>query len=152
MWRSKRKHITLEGLEERGRLMVKRAMESSQPAADTSGSTHEEHPVGASPAATTNHIGDAWSVAPDVSDLLDALARAAKVTEPSESGMIGAATKTRQHNAKTEYIRAIAHRLDGADDISLSTQLFHAIALVAPVAMGDSELDVTYDDVRKTLR
>ena len=152
MWRSKRKHITLEGLEERGHLLNGPATENIQPASETSGAERDERPVGANPAPTANLIGDAWLVSPDVSDLLDALAYAATVTEPSESGMIRAATKTRQHNAKTEYIRAIAYRLDDADDISFSKQLFHAIALVAPVAMGDSELDVTYDDVRKTLR
>ena len=151
MWRSMRKHITLEGPEERGRLPVEPATEDGPPATVASEFAREEHQVGGSSASTTKDIAYAWSVAPEFSALLDVLADAARDTEPSESGFIRSAIQSRQHNAKTEFVRAIAHRLDGSSEIPFSNPLFHAIAMVAPIAMDDSEPDVTYDDVRKAL-
>lgn len=93
----------------------------------------------------------AWSVAPEFSMLLDTLSDAAREFKPEESGMIGAAIGTRQKNQKTEYLRALAHLLINEHGFTMTPRLMKAMAIVASVAIGSPDIDVTYDDVRKAV-
>jgi len=93
-----------------------------------------------------------WGLAPDFSALLDTVANEARHFKPSESGMIGAAVATRQHSAKTEYLRALGHRLTDTYRFTLSPDILKAVAIVANVVIDDAEIDVSYDDVRKAIK
>jgi hypothetical protein len=95
-------------------------------------------------------INYAWGVAPRLSALLRTLSVAASQFEPREFGFPDAAVRTRQHNAKTEYIRAFGHVLSERK-ITVSRGVMKAMAIAATVAMNHPDVDVTYDDVRKAL-
>lgn len=92
-----------------------------------------------------------WGVAPDLPALLDTVAKAARSCEPNECGMIGAALKTRQQNVKTEYLRAFGNQLTDGHGMALTAPIMQAMAIVANVAINMPDIDVTYDDVRKSL-
>ncbi|MBA3492628.1 MAG: hypothetical protein H0T87_00480 [Gammaproteobacteria bacterium] len=91
-----------------------------------------------------------WWAAPCLSALLDTVAKAARDFKPSKSGMIGAAIKPRQQNAKTEYLRAFGNLLT-AHNFALTTPIMQAMAFVANVVLNLPDVDVTYDDVRHAL-
>ena len=93
----------------------------------------------------------AWGVAPSLSALLRTLAREASHFEPTEFGPVAAATIKRQHNIKTEYIRAFAHLL-GERHIPLSADVQKAMAITATVVLNGPDLVVSFDDVRKALQ
>ena len=93
----------------------------------------------------------AWSCAPNFSALLKTVSRTAKNFRPSETGMIGAAIGNRQSNIKREYLRAFGNLLTEQHGFKFTLSILHAIAIVANVAINLPGIDVTYDDVRKTL-
>jgi hypothetical protein len=101
--------------------------------------------------ASRNGLRYAWGTAPDFPALLDTVAKAARRFEPSATGMIGAAIESRQRNLKTEYLRAFGHHLTDIYNFALTTPIMQAMAIVANVVINQSEVDVTYDDVRKSL-
>lgn len=103
--------------------------------------------------ATTTEEQDrryAWQVAPSVSDLLQALATAAREFEPREHGMIGTATAKRQDSEKAAYIRAFAHLL-GEHGIDLNPGVKNAMATTATLVLNHQDLVVTIQDVGNTL-
>ncbi len=93
----------------------------------------------------------AWGTAPDLSELLDTLARAARDFKPVESGFIGAAIESRQRSEKTEYLRAFGNLFTDAHHLTVSTAVMQAMAVVADVVINQPGVGVTYDDVRKAL-
>lgn len=101
--------------------------------------------------AARENVRYAWGTAPELSAVLDTLAKAARAFRPTESGMIGAAIESRQHSEKTEYIRAFASLLSDTHRFTLTQTMQKAIAIVANVAINSPDLDVSYDDVRKAL-
>lgn len=108
-----------------------------------------EHSSGSpEPAALQRY---AWSIAPDVASIITVLAAAAKDFTPGEYRMVGAAVSPRQHSPKTECLRAFGHLLIEDLGFELSSTLRHAIAMTATVAINDSMMVVSYDDVRKAL-
>jgi hypothetical protein len=98
-----------------------------------------------------NMLHYAWGTAPDLPALLDTVANAGRSFKPSESGMIGAAIKSRQQSAKTEYLRAFGNLLTDAYGFALTTPIMQAMAIVANVVINRPDVDVTYDDARKAL-
>jgi hypothetical protein len=99
-----------------------------------------------------NTLQYVWGIAPDFSALLDTVAQASLAFRPGESGMIGAAIESRQHSAKTEYIRAFGNLLTNSHGFVLSPPIMNAMAIVANVVINLPEIDVTNDDVRKALK
>jgi hypothetical protein len=97
---------------------------------------------------TTRYI---WHLSPPLPALLESVATAARSFTPRESGMIAAALISRQRSNKTEYLRAFANRLIDSG-IAVTTPVMHAMVPAANVVINSSELDVSYDDVRKALR
>lgn len=93
----------------------------------------------------------AWGTAPDFPALLDTVADAAKNFQPSDYGMIGAALQSRQRSLKAEYLRAFGHLLTDAHGLALTTPIIQAMAITANVVINSPDVDVTYDDARKTL-
>ncbi len=100
---------------------------------------------------TQNALCYGWGVAPDLSELLDTVAKAARNFKPSESGMIGAAIESRQRSAKTEYLRAFGNLLTDVHHLTLTNAVMRAMAVVANVAINLPDIDVSYDDVRQAL-
>jgi hypothetical protein len=96
----------------------------------------------------------AWSVAPDLSALLDTVVAAARRFEPRENGMIGAGLKSRQKSRaeNKEYLRAFSHLLTEVYGMSLTRNVLNAMAQVATVVLDDPHFVVTYDDVTKALK
>lgn len=89
-----------------------------------------------------------WGLAPYFPALLETVAKAAKDFKPRETGMIGAAIRSRKANVKYEYLRAFADRLaDGG--VSATPNVMLAVAIVARVVINDPDVDVSNDDVRK---
>ena len=99
-----------------------------------------------------NMLRYAWGTAPEFSSLLDTVAKASLAFSPGESGMIGAAIESRQHNAKTEYVRAFGSLLTNSHGFVLSLPIMKAMAIAANVVINLPEIDITYDDIRKTLK
>jgi hypothetical protein len=93
----------------------------------------------------------AWGAAPDFSALLETVASAARSFKPSLPDAIGAAVKLRQHNPKTEYLRAFGKLLT-VQGFALTTPIMKAMAITATVVINRPDVDVTYDDVRKALQ
>lgn len=93
----------------------------------------------------------AWSVAPPLSALLRTLQICASDFEPDEYGMLKAAAGTRQHNPKTEYLRAFAYILAEERQIDITPTVMKAMAITSNVVMNAPDIDATYDDVRKAL-
>jgi hypothetical protein len=100
---------------------------------------------------TRNDLAYKWSMAPDLSDLLETLAQVADAYKPSEFGMIGAAIGSRQRNPKTEYLRAFGKLLTDVHSVMLTPAVMRAVAIAATVVLNLPDVDVTYDDVRKAL-
>jgi len=96
-----------------------------------------------------NDLRYAWGKAPDLSELLDELARVAKYLIPKESGMIGAAVEHRQNNSKMEYLRAFGSLLTDEHQFRLTEELMEPIAILAAVVLDD--IDVTSNDVKRAL-
>jgi hypothetical protein len=98
-----------------------------------------------------NMLRYAWGTAPEFSALLETVASTARSFKPSAPEAIGAAIKTRQHNPKTEYLRAFGHLLTDVHRFALTTPIMKAMAITATVVIDLPDVDVTYDDVRKAL-
>jgi hypothetical protein len=97
----------------------------------------------------------AWGSAPAVRKLLMTLAETADSYKPSHTDLFNAATASREDNLKTQYVRAFGYILSKEYGVQLSSDVFHAIALVAGVMFGDSDeanAIPSYEDVRKTLQ
>jgi hypothetical protein len=89
----------------------------------------------------------AWGIAPSLAELLGTVAKAASNYEPQFYGRIGAAVG-RQHNPKTEYLRAFGHLLAEAR-IERTPAVLNAVACIATVAINGDP--ATYDDVKQAL-
>jgi len=98
-----------------------------------------------------NTLRYAWGTAPDLSELLDTVTKAARSFQPSESGMIGAGIESRKASIKTEYLRAFGSLLTSRRDFSMTAGIMNAMAVTAIVVLNQSKIDVSYDDVRKAL-
>lgn len=149
MWRSMRRHI-LGDLPEQipaNPQPLDKVGIQIQFFSDTAGNNAEISPE----EKTANMLRYAWGTAPEVSALLRTLADAARTFRPRELGMIGAAIDSRQHNPKTEYLRAFANLLTKVHNINLTTKVMHVMATVATVVINLPDVDVTFDDVRKVL-
>lgn len=101
--------------------------------------------------AARSDIRYAWSTAPDLSSLLETVAKVAEELRPREHGMIGSAIESRKSNVKTEYIRAFGHLLTDLHTFLLTPKIKRAMVIVSNVVTNDPDIDVTYDDVRKAL-
>jgi hypothetical protein len=99
-----------------------------------------------------NMLRYAWGTAPEFPALLDTVAEASLAFSPGESGIIGAAIESRQHNAKTEYIRAFGSLLTNSHGFVLSLPIKKAMAFVSNVVINLPDIDITYDDIRKALK
>lgn len=154
MWRSMRKHVL-------GDPPISDIPESEQPQ-EQSGSTdiqdielpfveRGEKPEIDPKEAARNDLRYAWGTAPDLSELLDTVAKAARDFQPSESGMIGAAIDSRKSNTKAEYLRAFGSLLTDEHGFTLTVEFMNAMAVTANVVINQSDIDVSYDDVRKAL-
>lgn len=93
----------------------------------------------------------AWATFPGMDRIIDTMQRAARECEPTETGAIGAAVARQKNNPKTEYLRAFGSLLRNEYRIELTREIMHAMATTATVVLNDSEIDVTYDDVRKAV-
>jgi hypothetical protein len=98
-----------------------------------------------------NMLRYAWGTAPEVSELLETLASAARAFKPSAPGMFGAAIESRKRSPKTEYLRAFGNLLTEEHGIALTTPIVRATAITATVVLNLPDVDVTYDDARKAL-
>lgn len=92
-----------------------------------------------------------WEKAPPLSALLRTVAKAAQDFVPAEDGMIGAALTSRQGSVKSEYIRAFAYLLFDRHKFDATPGIMRAMAIISTVVIDKSDIDVTYDDVRKAL-
>ena len=108
------------------------------------GATQKLAPV----AQLREDIGYTWGIAPSLSELLDTVAAAARKYEPQFYGRTGAAIKKRQNNDKTQYLRAFWYGLDGFD---MTPPILNAMACTATVALNDSNVVVSFDDVKQAL-
>lgn len=93
----------------------------------------------------------AWGTAPDLPALLDTVEGAARAFKPTESGVIGAAIALRQRSPKAEYLRAFGNLLVDVNHFTLNPRVMKAMGIVANVVINLPDVDVTYDDVRKTI-
>jgi hypothetical protein len=93
----------------------------------------------------------AWEKAPSMSALIRTLGASARAFAPAEGGMIGAAISTRQSNPATEYVRAFAYLLTDTHGFKLTAPIMRAMAVIATVVIGESNTDITYDNIRKTV-
>ena len=102
-----------------------------------------------------NMVCYAWENAPDFSALIGTMAEAARRFGNGNAvhvfGTVNAATATRQHNKKTDYLRAVLHKLRECHFPLTSdcAPAAPAVATVANVVLNDDKHDVTADDVRK---
>lgn len=93
--------------------------------------------------------------APDIPDdegliaLLENLAYIARNMH-MDIGPIGAAMKSRKKTAKTAFLRAYGFRLR-SEGINFTPNVMNAMAGIASIVLQDQDIDVSYDDVRKTI-
>lgn len=92
----------------------------------------------------------AWGIAPDLPQLLETVAKAARDYEPRFYGRIGDAIAKQKPSPKTEYIRALRSMLKDAR-IDETPAVRNAIACVTTVALNDPDMVASYDDVRQAL-
>jgi hypothetical protein len=156
MWRSMRKHVLGRDGDWNDSDDVDGALNNHSPADNSVKVTVEFVALEAEAIVDTaaearNMLRYAWGTAPGLDALLETVARAAREFTANESGMIGAAIKKRQSNPSTEYIRAFAHLLFDEYRFQNSTALMNAMAMVATVVINDPQVDVSYDDVRKSI-
>jgi hypothetical protein len=98
-----------------------------------------------------NTIKYIWGLAPDFSALLRTVADAAKHFKPEEDGVVRAAIAKRESNPKTEFLRAFSHLLKEGHEILIGPIEMNAMALIANVVINLPHIDVSYDDVAKTI-
>jgi hypothetical protein len=99
-----------------------------------------------------NTLRYAWEKSPSLSALLKTVSKAAREYEPCEGGMIGAAIDSQKRNEKTEYLRAFANLLREQHRFILTAEIMKAMAVTANVVINSTEINVSYDDVRKSLK
>jgi hypothetical protein len=151
MWHSMRQHVLGDlPRQESSETQAGDDAEQRRPAPTVSASQQDEPDTDLTHKANAL-LREAWGFAPDLSDLLTTLADAARAFEPIEFGMVGAAIRSRQKSKKTEYLRAFGNLLAEVHGFDLTTPIMKAMAIVASVVLSPSDVDVTYDDVRKAL-
>ena len=98
----------------------------------------------------------AWEAAPPLSALIETVAQAAKAYEPNPGGLIANAIASRKNNSKAEYLRAFVYLMfeehswrAGAYNIAPTPAVKNAMAIAANVAINQSHIDASPDDVRK---
>ena len=124
MWRSMRQHV-LGDLPKRDVPETRPVEESGEPLAVERVRVFlapNEKPEIDPKEEARNMLCYAWGTAPELSALLDTVAKAGRAFKPSESGMIGAAIESRQNNPKMEYLRAFGHLLTEVHNFSLTIQ------------------------------
>lgn len=101
--------------------------------------------------ASRDALRYAWGTAPSMARIIATMQHAATATAytASESGHIAAALASRQHSAKTAYLRAFGALLRDVHRMDLTPATMNAMATAATVVLNESDLVVTYDDVRK---
>jgi hypothetical protein len=151
MWRSMRRYVL--GDPPRDVQGEKPAEEGGEPMApiEIVRALIDEKPEITREERARNMLRYAWGVCPEISALLETLARAARSFEPSLPEAIGAAIASRQHNPKMEYLRALGKLLTDEHGIALTTPIVKAMAITATVVINLPDVYVTYDDVRKAL-
>ena len=87
----------------------------------------------------------------EMESLLRSLSRAASKVTLGESGVVAAVIESRQTSTKTEYVRGFAKILIYTHQFKLTPMLMNAMAVTANVVINKSDVDVSYDDVRKAL-
>tara|TARA_R110000823_G_C15947080_1_gene501118 strand:+ start:512 stop:1594 length:1083 start_codon:yes stop_codon:yes gene_type:complete len=95
--------------------------------------------------------GTVWAIAPDLPELLTALAQASKEYRPKYLGMVGEATSSRQRNPHTQYVRAFVYILQHDYGIELTMPIKRAIPVVANVVINDENTNTSYENLRKLL-
>lgn len=155
MWRSMRKHV-LGRDSERHESPNEDEPQSKQAVADSGAKVTIQliamQNVAVDPVVEArNMLRYAWGTAPGLEALLGTVAKAAREFTVTEGGMIEAAIRKRQNNPATEYIRAFAHLLVEEHHFQMSPTLMNAMAIVASVVINEPEVDVSYDDVRKSI-
>ena len=96
----------------------------------------------------------AWQQSPPVSEMIEAIASAARQYKPSEFGMIGAAIAKRERSKaqNKEYLRAFGKLLEeDSCGIERTRYVMNAIAVAATVVINDRDFVVIYDDVVKAI-
>ncbi|MDX7849660.1 hypothetical protein SJR91_19180 [Aeromonas caviae] len=99
-----------------------------------------------------NSLRYAWDTAPTLTALLGTLANVMRDFRPSQSDVIEAATSSRQHSQKSEYLRAFGYLLAKQYHFTLTKPLMQAMAIAANVVINSPDTIVTYDDVSKALK
>lgn len=92
----------------------------------------------------------AWGISPSLAELLCTVAKVASNYEPRFYGRTGAAIERRQHNPKTEFIRAFGYMLAEAG-IPATPPVMNAMACMTTIAIGDGDTIACYDDVKQAL-
>jgi hypothetical protein len=108
-----------------------------------------------SPASETelyqSNLRYAWTLAPDFAGLLSKVAEIMGKFSPQEHGYIGAGVHSREINEKTAYIRALYKLLKDEHGFEVSLSLKKAMASVTTVILNKPNIDVTTDDISKTI-
>ena len=90
----------------------------------------------------------AWGTAPDLSEILKTVTKAAKSFIPAEDGIIGDAIASREQNLKNEFIRAFIAQLKDKNKLLITEDLQKAMAIVANVIINHPDIDVTIKDIK----
>jgi hypothetical protein len=110
---------------------------------------------------TQQAVRNGWAAAPDLSALLNTVAKVAREYEPKHYGSIGAALSSREDRTKQEYLRAFFHVLVDQGHFGLFTKadgrlpipaVTKAIAALATQATGLADGGFTEGDVRAAVR
>jgi hypothetical protein len=156
MWRSMRKHVL-------GDPPTSDVPESEQPQEESESKSvpeivfrvlePDEKPEIDPEEEARNTLRYAWGTAPDLSELLDTVAKAARDFQPSERGMIGKAIQSRQRSRaeNKEYLRAFGNLLTEVHGVTPTINIMKAMAVVATVVIDDRDFVVSYDDVAKAI-
>lgn len=102
---------------------------------------------------STDRLAEFLSALPAPHELLERIAAAAhyELSANAES-MTGAALRSRQRQAKTDYLRAFMHALTVNGAFTDSTTLRNAIATTATIVINDKNIVVSLDDVTKATK
>jgi hypothetical protein len=99
-----------------------------------------------------NMLRYGWNAAPNLPALLDTLADVASAFDPEAGGVFDAAIASRKRNTYAEYVRAFRYNMHHNHQMLPTVAIMKAMAITANVVLNGSDMDVTYDDVRKALK
>jgi hypothetical protein len=101
-----------------------------------------------------NAIQYAWKFAPELSVLLKTVSKAAENYDPNkyETNTVQAALQKRESNPNTEFLRAFCFELREVKLLSVDPKIVNSIANISNVILNFPDLEITYDDVKKTIR